>query len=235
MWFELKQKLKKWKILVPIRKLKKNIIDKKLIKITHKYGYDINTLINDVLGDHLEYYAWSGTLLGVVRENAFIKYDNDMDYAITITDDSVWEKLYLKLINAGFSYHHHFEYNGIITELAFRYKGVHVDFFGVYKEQNIGKYWFGARVKDRNYNVNEFTPVEVKFNVVDGLTKKAIKNTLFKIPNFYHDFLVANYGNNYMTPIKNVSVESECGKRNFIDNASLFYAKDIDKFFGESV
>jgi hypothetical protein len=159
MWFKLKQKLKKLKILAPIINYRKNRQDKKLIKITHKYGYDINTLINKVLGEDFEYYAWSGTLLGVVRENAFIKYDNDMDYGITITEESVWKNLYEKMVKAGFSYHHHFEKDGLITEIAFRYKGVHVDFFGVYQEQNQGKYWFGARLNDKIYNENKFTPV----------------------------------------------------------------------------
>ena len=230
MWFKLKQKLKKIKIFSPIRKIKKKIYDKKLIKITHKYGYDINTIINQILGDKFFYYAWSGTLLGVVRENAFIKYDNDMDYGITITNESVWQELYKLMLNNGFSYHHHFEKCGKITEIAFRYKNVHVDFFGIYTKENQGKYWFGARLNDVNYNDNEFTPVEVEFDYASGIIKKDIKNTKFNIPKFYHEILVANYGKNYMTPIKNVGVETECGKRNFLTDETMLYSKDTNKF-----
>ncbi len=233
MWYKIKQSLKKWKILVPIRNLKKKMLDKKLIKITHKYGYDINTLINEILGDKFEYYAWSGTLLGVVRENAFIKYDNDMDYGITITDDSVWSNLYDIMTKNGFSYHHHFEKDGKITEIAFRNKGVHVDFFGIYTQENKGKYWFGARVKDLNYNENDFTPVEVEFDFASGVIKKDIKNTKFNLPNLYHEVLTANYGKNYMTPIKNVGVETECGKRKFLDKEIMIYSKEITKRLGE--
>ncbi len=233
MWFKLKQKLKKWKILVPIRKLKKKVYDKKLIKLTHKYGYDINSLINEILGEKSDYYAWSGTLLGVVRENAFIKYDNDMDYGITITDNSVWENLYTLMTNNGFSYHHHFEKDGNITEIAFRYKGVHVDFFGIYANENKGKYWFGARLNDINYNVDEFTPIEVEFDYTLGIIKKDIKNTRFNLPNFHHEILTANYGKNYMTPIKNVGVETECGKRKFLLEEIMLYSKEITNKFGE--
>lgn len=230
MWFRIKRGLKKCKIFAPFINFRKKQQDKKLIKITHKYGYDINTIINEILGEKFEYYAWSGTLLGVVRENAFIKYDNDMDYGITITDESVWKELYKIMVGKGFSYHHHFEKDGKITEIAFRYKGVHVDFFGIYKNENQGKYWFGARLNDIDYNDNEFTPVEVEFDYSMGIIKKDIKNTKFNIPNFYHEILVANYGKNYMTPIKNVGVETECGKRNFLTNEKMLYSKDIIKF-----
>ena len=233
MWYKLKQNLKKWKILIPIRNLKKKMLDKKLVKLTHKYGYDINTNINEILGDKFEYYAWSGTLLGVVRENAFIKYDNDMDYGITITDNSVWKSLYDIMIENGFSYHHHFEKDGKITEIAFRNKGVHVDFFGIYVNENVGKYWFGARLDDISYEIDQFTPVEVEFDYTLGITKKDIKNTKFNLPSFYHQILTANYGKNYMTPIRNVGVETECGKRNFLTNEIMLYSKDITNKFGE--
>lgn len=233
MWHKLKQFLKKFKIFAPIRKLKAKILDKKLIKITHRYGYDINTKINQILGDNFEYYAWSGTLLGVVRENAFIKYDNDMDYAISITDDRVWKKLYNIMVENGFSYHHYFEKDGKITEIAFRYNGVHVDFFGVQPNGEKAKYQFCARLDGKTYNNNEFTPVEVQFDYVAGVSKKDIKNTTFNLPKYHHEFLVANYGKNYMTPIKNVGVETECGNRKFLTDEIMFYSKDISEKFGE--
>ena len=229
MWYRIKARLKKCKLLKPLIDFRRKRIDKKLIKITHKYGYDINTLLNKTIGDELEYYAWAGTLLGVVRENSLIEYDNDMDYALTITDKSEWSKLYNLLTNAGFAYHHHFEKDNAITEIAFRYKDVHVDFFGMYKEQDVGKYWFCARLNDKDYSENEFTPVEVEFNYVEGVSKKTIKNTEFNVPNFYHEFLVANYGSNYMTPIKNVGVETECGKRVFMQNEVMLFTKNINK------
>ncbi len=231
MWFKLKQKLKKWKILAPIRSLKKNLHDKKLIKITHKYGYDINTLINQTIKGEFEYYALCGNLLGIVRENAFIKYDNDIDYGITITDYSVWERLYNTLIKAGFSYHHHFEYNDIITEIAFRYKGVHVDFFGVYVDNDKGKICSGLRYSDVEYLNNEFTPVEVIFDYKEGVIEKPVKNTIFNIPTCYHEFLVSNYGENYMTPIKNFSADDSMKNVIKKKQEKMFYKKDIDKKF----
>lgn len=233
MWFKIKQFLKKFKIFAPIRRLKAKMINKKLIKLTHKYGYDINTKINKILGDKFEYYAWSGTLLGVVRENAFIKYDNDMDYAIAITDDSVWKDLYSLMVENGFTYHHHFENKGKITEIAFRYKGVHVDFFGVYPNGEKASYQFCARLDRKTYALNEFTPVEVEFDYIKGTAKKDIKNTQFNLPNYHHEFLTANYGKNYMTPIKNVGVETECGNRKFLTDEIMLYSKDITKKFGE--
>ena len=169
----------------------------------------------------------------MVRENAFIKYDNDMDYAIAITDESVWKELYCLMTNNGFTYHHHFEIDEKITEIAFRYKGVHVDFFGVYQNQMQGKYWFGARLNELNYNEPEFTPVEVEFDYVKGVSKKDVKNTQFNVPNYHHEFLVANYGKNYMTPIKNVGVETECGKRKFLNDEIMLYSKTITKKIGE--
>ncbi|MBE7081786.1 MAG: hypothetical protein E7372_04435 [Clostridiales bacterium] len=229
MWFKIKQKLKKLKILLPIRKLKKRIIYKKLIKATHKYGYDINTYINEILEDQFEYYAMCGNLLGIVRENGFIKYDNDMDYGLTITDDSVWEKVYNKLVKAGFLYHHHFEKDGKITEIAFRYKGVHVDFFGVYVSEDRGCICSGARYEDIEYKSDEFTPIQVNFDYEGGVIKKQIKNTVFNIPTYYHKFLVSNYGESYMTPIKNFSPDKSMKDVVIKREEKMFIKKDLSQ------
>lgn len=229
MWYKIKAKLKKCKLLKPLINFRRKRIDKKLVELTHKYGYSINTLVNDTLGNNFEYYAWSGTLLGVVRESAFIKYDNDLDYAIVIPEEKTWEELYQLLQKAGLTYHHHFEKDGIITEIAFRYKGVHVDFFGVYKSGETAKYWFGAKLADKEYNQGEFTPVEVEFSYQEGVQTKKVMQTQFNIPNFFNEFLVANYGEDYMTPIKGVSVETKCGKRKNINDSVLTYKNDFSK------
>ena len=39
------------------------------------------------------YYAYAGTLLGIVRDKKLIKWDLDIDFAVVITEDFSWSDL----------------------------------------------------------------------------------------------------------------------------------------------
>ena len=115
-----------------IEKMLKNRRERKhnkMIKTMHRYGYQINDILYSTLNGEFVFYPLCGTLLGLIRENDFIKYDDDMDYGILIDSDNDWLNLYNKLTKKGFKLHHYFENDNTITEMAFRYKTVHVDFF----------------------------------------------------------------------------------------------------------
>ncbi|MBQ3506358.1 MAG: hypothetical protein IJA89_06285 [Clostridia bacterium] len=214
-WTKIKKRLKKVKF---IKKAVDNYYKKqndKLIKLTHKYGYDINNKIYALLKGKLDCFALCGTLLGIVRENKFIDYDNDMDYGIVIDSEKDWDVLYKTLTASKFKFSHYFEHEGKINEMAFRYKGVHVDFFGVYVEDNVARFSSFYIAPGVKYLKDQGSTLVVEFDYKAGSFEKNVKDSIFMIPNCYNEILIANYGDNYMTPIKGIETGSSCGNRKF--------------------
>ena len=221
-WSKIKSKLKENKVVKNILNRRfarrKARIENRLIKITHKYGYAINNKVYELLNGRVNFFALAGTLLGIVRENKFIEYDNDLDYGIVVEDKEQWRILYDILTNHGFKFAHYFEKDEKITEMAFRYKGVHVDFFGVFVNDGVAGYSVCYWKHGIQYCKGQASTMKVSFEYRAGTFEKIANNSVFLIPNCYHEFLSANYGNNYMTPIRGVEVETSCGSRQFFDN-----------------
>ena len=74
-----------------------------------------------------KYYICDGTLLGVVREGGILKHDVDIDFAIPPGSASPEQVLRLAL-SIGFTFFWAWTYEGKIANIAFVFKGVHIDF-----------------------------------------------------------------------------------------------------------
>lgn len=95
-----------------------------------KNGYDISTRINEILEkSNISYFFTYGTLLGLIRDNGFIKHDNDLDIGILKTDDFSWDELSSLLSKSGLAKLHEFGIDGKVTEQTYTYKGTGIDFF----------------------------------------------------------------------------------------------------------
>ena len=53
-------------------------------------------------GHNTEIFLVFGSLLGIVRENAFMEYDNDLDFGVVINDAFSWEDLEKEMNKLGF-------------------------------------------------------------------------------------------------------------------------------------
>ncbi|MCF8357667.1 MAG: LicD family protein [Prolixibacteraceae bacterium] len=95
-----------------------------------KYGKEALRRCDKALRDNnIQYWLDFGTLLGAIRENDFIKHDNDIDIGILHADYS--KNIELAMEKEGFKKIRQFEINngkdGL--EQAYSYKGVNIDFF----------------------------------------------------------------------------------------------------------
>nr|WP_308757867.1 LicD family protein [uncultured Bacteroides sp.] len=183
----------------------------KLKKRTHDFrrsNKELLFLIDSVLTcNGYVYWLNFGTLLGAYRDHDFISYDNDLDIGMW------YEKDYYKIINL-------FEKNGIklvqlvnfsdpnCCEPRFVYKGVYVDInFYIHEDGNIVTYDYNF-IKGITYNVQsgktEFPVlVEKVINPYFAIGKIKFLNFDFPVPVDTCEYLKANYGESFMTPIVN--------------------------------
>ncbi len=191
----------------------------KAIEHFQKVGYEVhNKLYNTLRGADFQYFALSGTLLGIIRENGFIPYDDDLDYGVMIEDNQTWEKFQALLQANGFCLKHYYTENGLITEMAFKYEDIPVDFFGM---RNHGSHLLSSfcyRRKNRNYERDEASTVHVTYPPFIGTKEVECHGCTFPIPLNAEDFLVSNYGSNWRIPDRNVTLETKNGTREYFDD-----------------
>ena len=72
-----------------------------------------------------------GSLLGLVREGAFLKHDNDMDIAVIVKEGFDWASVEKTMKDGGYRKLREFVYNGFITEQAYEVNGLSVDVFAL--------------------------------------------------------------------------------------------------------
>lgn len=176
-----------------------------------KFGLEILTKIEESFrGLPIGYFANFGTLLGIVRENDFIRYDDDIDIGI-LPGFHNFPRMIDALLANGFIFKRGFEYDGKITELAFWYKGIAVDFFfNESCEENddrAGKMWYqeystGGYIPGLDDRVAALKCRRIYFPAVSALKKVAFKGLMVNIPENTEEYLTAVYGDNWRTPIK---------------------------------
>ncbi len=182
-------------------------------------GYEVHDKLYSVLKDtEFRWFALSGTLLGIIRENGFIPYDDDLDYGVMIEDNQTWHRFKDLLQENGIILRHHYTENELITEMAFSYNGVHIDFFGM---RDYGTHLLSSicyRRKNRNYEKNEASTMHITFPPFIGIKEVECKGSVFPVPINGEEFLVCNYGSNWRIPDRNVTLETEIGTREYCDD-----------------
>ena len=147
------------------------------------------------------YYAACGTLLGIVRDNNFIKDDIDIDYCVVTTNDFDWIGFELNLNKNGFKKIRQFKVNGIIREQTYQNGQLTVDFFTLFKIDNQWYSYGFHRIDGYLYsNKNEFSIREVSFVPVEETVRTFFNGIEVSIPRNFEDVLVCYYGNSWKIP-----------------------------------
>lgn len=113
-------------------------------RMLRKYGRGVLAHIAEVFKKHnIPAFAAYGTLLGFVRENGFLKHDDDIDLGVL---PGIWtpQRLLKTLLEeeSGFTYLMGFSYDGKVTEFKLQYGKVPIDFF--FYEDDGEKFFAGS-------------------------------------------------------------------------------------------
>lgn len=216
----IKELVTNTKILQPIVKLRRDLYYKRSIVNFRRHSYAINERIYSLLFQRFNYSLSCGNLLGIVRERQFLKYELDFDYGIVCDDIEDIIDLYDILTTNGFKFHHYMTYGDKITEVSFLCKNINIDFFVINVEENSSKACIRSSYKsdDRKYKDHELSTLEIWFDYDESRRVEIINNTHMVIPGFYKSFLIANYGDDWETPKKNVFSATKCGSRIHLDD-----------------
>lgn len=196
----------------PIKKLH-HFQHKSSQKKFRKFGYSVNEQVFRTLGRDFEYYCSAGTLLGIVRENGFIPYDDDLDYLLKISDASIPE-FHQRLIAHGFKLAHVYQDKGTVTELSYYSHEVSVDFYRLFEVSSthdmIHSYYRNPKLY---YNDSEVSTTTLNLEKIPAYTIKEINQSHFVLPTNFDAILTAMYGSDWRIPKKGVKGGDLVGDR----------------------
>lgn len=189
---------------------KKNIRFKAdCLKLQEKGLETIKTFDYVMSNNGFNYYLAFGTLLGAIREQGFIKHDDDIDFIMWYKDYS--EELITLLENAGFKLISSFSIDNdkFGKEDTFIHNGILVDIYYMY-ELNDFKYpcctWYinQPNCHSRKHSVQKFgglAVLRIELPLSHEIIRVPFYDTTLPVPKNYHEVLQCRYGNDYMTPI----------------------------------
>lgn len=166
-------------------------------KRLQKHGPMVVERLHRLMQEHkVPYYCDYGTLIGFVRDNGFIKHDDDID--ISIQPGTMKPSEVLKVfMDAGYGFLHGFNYEGRLMEFSVMdASGVSIDVFfptamGDGKVHGYQPIWEPTR---QYPNERANTVIEYDFTEATGIKTIKIVGTAALIPGNYDEVLTSEYG-----------------------------------------
>ena len=172
-------------------------------RLLRRYGYEALGKIHEAFSNaDISYFVDYGTLLGLVRDQALIPHDSDMDIALCPNPIRLHE-VYSTLQQYGFVFNRAFEYDGKIVCLNMLYEGLPIDFFKYYASTSPGTmfcyslYW---NEKKAYQSVTENSARYANNPLVTGCVTQRIHGVDVRLPNNTEAILTAEYGRNWRIP-----------------------------------
>ena len=167
-------------------------------KRLQKCGPAVLARLHQLLQRHnVPYYCDYGTLIGFMRDNGFIKHDDDID--ISIQPGTMRPAEVLKVfVDAGYGFVHGFNYEGRLMEFTVAdSSGVTIDVFFPVKMEAEGMVhgyqpiWEPTRVYP---NEKANTVIEYDFVEATGIKTIKIVGTAALVPGNFDEVLTSEYG-----------------------------------------
>ena len=167
-------------------------------RILQMEGADLLRLVFERFNDKIPYFLTYGNLLGCVRENAFLKHDDDIDMGIMpgVRADDVIRALE----DSELKYVGSYIYKGRVTQIGYTFRKMHVDFFMYFKDGDDFNAYTCIDEPGVAYGEQEsgcrlyIEPAVVGLKRVDFLGAKAY------IPENAEEMLSVHYGPNWRKP-----------------------------------
>jgi len=161
-------------------------------------GLENLLLAKDILENrNMLFWLTDGTLLGYYRDNGFIRHDEDVDLGCFIS--SLDESVIFDFLDKGFKLDSIYGNRQIGLELSFKRKGMKLDIFFFYEEND--KVWHGAWVRKNIDGVKKDNLIKYYY---DSFELKEIEfyGHKFKAPNDIEKYIITKYGESWKEPVK---------------------------------
>lgn len=150
----------------------------------------------------ITYFVAFGSLLGIIRENGFIKHDCDMDFGVLKDEHFSWKLLDKSLKDYGFEIVHGYKYNGEYKQLTYSKGILTVDFFlfDLEGQNSIASYVCYKDSSVRYSDIYESSIGKISAHRFENIEQIQYKNITLNVPNNYTTMLSDIYGTNWMIP-----------------------------------
>ena len=138
-----------------------------------------------------------GTLLGCVRDGEIMKHDDDIDIAILPVKDLNVLQMISDFESSGFEFFWAWECDGNITEIAFTYKSVHVDFYFMYEKLNhFMTHWYTPIDGIKYATKKHWSTIECAFPKIKKIVdfKPLSFSSIVRVPDNFDEVLTCHYG-----------------------------------------
>lgn len=201
----------------PIIKIINQIKFKQQVRKMRKNGLEMLSMADKAFNSMgVKAFLSFGTLLGAYRDKGFIAYDPDVD--LGVLDANLPENMIEVMAKYGFQLHkqNHIPSTGKVIEDTYIYKGIHLDVFHYFEEDN-DYYTLVAQLHEtkdwKEANASDGFPCEKVSVVKTDFHRQPFLGIEVYMPINTHEWLVDMYSETYMTPIKNWSEEGHKTRR----------------------
>ncbi len=208
-------------------------------RLLRRYGYEAIQRIHEALTNaNVSYFVDLGTLLGLVRDQALISHDVDLDVALPPGAQTLCEAC-LALQRYGFAFHRAFTYNGQVAYSNMRYKGILVDLCKYYMSESNETMFCYNFYRDEKGSYQSLDQSSARRAIVPSVTEcvtQRIHGVDVCLPINAEAVLAAEYGEQWRIPDAHWQDEDV---PNFGECCGTGYAVDLvqmqssDRWFGK--
>lgn len=170
-----------------------------------KYGMEVLDDIYKVINKYdYKVICAFGTLLGIIRDDRLLPWDDDHDFLILDDGSFSWKEFDSAMIEGGFKLYREFEEEGKVVEKSYRKKGVLCD-IRIWEDYQMDHvihedYFELPEVEYINGKYCEYETILKSYKAIKEVKTYSFKGVNVKIPENCDEFFEAAYGPGWKTP-----------------------------------